>query len=84
MIAAQVCDSSCVLGGGLSGIKLVVFAVYFYEDVHPLTLWKIDSSTCSIIQVFIQQLSILFFFLSLHICSLAKLAYVSIHTDTVG
>lgn len=73
MIAAQVCDSSCVLGG-LSGIKLVVFAVYFYEDVHPLTLWKIDSSTCSIRQVFIHQLSILFFFLSLHFCSLVKLA----------
>lgn len=46
MVVVSVC-----LGRGVSGIKLVVFAVYFYEDVHPLTLWKIDSSTCSILQV---------------------------------
>lgn len=53
MIAAQVCVLVfvSVCWGGLSGIKLVVFAVYFYEDVHPVTLWKIDRSTSSIIQV---------------------------------
>lgn len=48
----SVCVGICVcVLGGLSGIKLVVFAVYFYEDVHPVTLWKIDRSTSSIIQV---------------------------------